>query len=373
MGRSFRTFGDVRLDKRGRKSSNGCRRVKRCACASWPATARVSCRLGGLFASPRVTAAKLVAGWSHLPARPVPGGMSWRSRTGPDVIRGSERGEVPDHGTAPPRSRPGREGERIRRAGARNDCDATDQAQTRSARGVHRDHCVHQHAVCVSLTHRAEVATALRRGRELHLTSVPGSRPGQALDRQDMPPGTGRAGQIGPARNQLCRRHSRAGEEPPGLQLTLAVAAQLAQAHRFTRRHPFEDLRPLLSRRTSPNVPNDNSIAAPVGRLPQGSESFSRRVAQAKKSGRFRIRFYMCACPSAKAGTQLLRGDDGRAALSAAWYESLRLRLARRSHSATPPTSNRPWVCAFVTKRDYRRMRSNTAKSPGSYEAKVTG
>ena len=24
-------------------------------------------------------------------------------------------------------------------------------------------------------------------------------------------------------------------------------------------------------------------------------------------------------------------------------------------------------------KRDYRRMRSNTAKSPGSYEAKVTG
>ena len=34
-----------------------------------------------------------------------------------------------------------------------------------------------------------------------HLTSV--------LDRQDVPPGTCRAGQIGPARNQLCCRHRR--------------------------------------------------------------------------------------------------------------------------------------------------------------------
>ena len=155
-----------------------------------------------------------------------------------------------------------------------------------------------------ALTHRAEVATALCRGRELHLTTIPGPSPGRALDRQNMPPSTGRAGQIGPAGNQLCRRHSRAGEEPPGLQLTLAVATQPAQAHRFTRRHPFEDLRPLLSRRTSPNVPSDNSIVAPVGRLPQGSELYSRRVAQAKNSGKFRIRHYMCACPSAKAGTQ---------------------------------------------------------------------
>jgi hypothetical protein len=160
---------------------------------------------------------------------------------------------------------------------------AADQAETRTARGVHRDHCVHQHAVCVSLTHRPEIAAALRRGWELHLTTVPGSSPGQALDREDVSPGTGRAGQIGPARNQLCRRHSRAGEEPPILQLTLAVAAQLAQVHRFTRRHPFEYLCPLLSRRTSPNVPIDNSIAAPVGRLPQGSESHSRRVAQSEK------------------------------------------------------------------------------------------
>ena len=135
---------------------------------------------------------------------------------------------------------------------------AADQAETRPARGVHRDHRVHQHAEGIALSDRAEAAAALCCGRELHLTTV--------LDRQDMPPGTGRAGQIGPARNQLCRRHLRAGEEPPGLQLTLAVAAQPAQAHRFTRRHPFEDLRPLLSRRTSPNVPSDNSIAAPVGR-----------------------------------------------------------------------------------------------------------
>ena len=156
--------------------------------------------------------------------------------------------------------------------------------------------CVHQHAVCISLpTGRGRGGAVLWWGTSPHygarIQSGAGfGSPGHA------------ARQIGPARDQLRHCHLRAGEEPPGLQLTLAVAAQPAQAHRFTRRHPFEDLRPVLSRRTSPNVPSDNSIAAPVGRLPQGSELYSRRVGQAKNTGRFRRRHYMRACPSAKAG-----------------------------------------------------------------------
>ena len=53
MELSLGTFGDVCLDKRGRKSSYGCLRVKRCACASWAATARVSCRPGGSLCQPQ--------------------------------------------------------------------------------------------------------------------------------------------------------------------------------------------------------------------------------------------------------------------------------------------------------------------------------
>jgi len=43
-------------------------------------------------------------------------------------------------------------------------------------------------------------------------------------------------------------------------------------------------------------------MAAPVRRLPQGSESYSGRVGQAENSETFRLQHYMCACPSAKAG-----------------------------------------------------------------------
>ena len=125
--------------------------------------------------------------------------------------------------------------------------------------GDHRHHrgaiIVHQHAVGIALPDRAEAATTLRRGRELHLAPV--------LDRQDVPPGARHAGPIGPARNQPCRRHFRAGKEPPSLQLSPAIATQSAQAHRFARHHTFEDCAPLLSRRRSPNDPSDNSMAAP--------------------------------------------------------------------------------------------------------------
>jgi hypothetical protein len=40
---------------------------------------------------------------------------------------------------------------------------------------------MHQHAVSIPLPDRAEAATTLRRGRELHFAPIPGSSPGQAL------------------------------------------------------------------------------------------------------------------------------------------------------------------------------------------------
>jgi hypothetical protein len=46
-------------------------------------------------------------------------------------------------------------------------------------------------------------------------------------------------------------------------------------------------------------------MAAPVGRLPQVRESYSRRVGQTKNAAvvqTFRRPHYMCACPSAFAG-----------------------------------------------------------------------
>ena len=42
---------------------------------------------------------------------------------------------------------------------------------------------MHQHAVGIALLHRTKSAAEPRRGRELHLAAVPGSRPGQRAGR----------------------------------------------------------------------------------------------------------------------------------------------------------------------------------------------
>src|SRR3984957_15737096 len=177
---------------------------------------------------------------------------------------------------------------------------ATHQAQTRPAGGVHRNHGVYQHAVCIALLHRAKAAATPGGGREFHLATV--------LDRQNVPPSACLPGSVSPALNQLRGRHLRIGKEPPGLQFTAAVAAQPAQAYRFAQHHLFEDRSPPLSRRRSPNDPRDISMAAPVLCQPRDTESYSGRVAQGQNAATgenvrtFHIRHYMCACPSAKAG-----------------------------------------------------------------------
>ena len=102
---------------------------------------------------------------------------------------------------------------------------------------------------------RAEAAAALCGGRELHLADV--------INGQDVPSGTGRAGRFTPGGDDLLLRYLRAAKEPAHPKFALTVAAQPFEAHRLARNHPFEDRAPLLSRRTSPNVPSDQSMAAP--------------------------------------------------------------------------------------------------------------
>ena len=85
-----------------------------------------------------------------------------------------------------------------------------------------------------------------------------------------------------------------------------------AQAHRFARHHLFEDRVPLLSRRTSPNDPSENSMVAPVDRLPQASESHPSRVGQMGNAKTLQS----CACPSAFAGVEVFQCPCGAASTS---------------------------------------------------------
>jgi hypothetical protein len=163
---------------------------------------------------------------------------------------------------------------------------------------------MYQHAVCIALPDRAQAAATLRRGRELHLARI--------LYRQNVPSRAGRVGSVSPARNQLCDRHFGVGNEPTSPQLAAAAAAQTTQAQRLAHDHLFEDGAPLLSRRTSPNDPSDNSMAAPVGRLPQDSESYRRRVGQAVNAKTLRIKHYLCACPSAEEGIDWQGAEETR-------------------------------------------------------------
>src|SRR5271157_1303496 len=120
-----------------------------------------------------------------------------------------------------------------------------------------------------------------------------------------MPPGAGGTGPIRPAFDDLRCGHLLAGKQPPGSLFARTVSAQPAQTNRLAHNHLFEDRAPLLSRRRSPNVPSDISMAAPVGRLPQVRESYSRRVGQTKNAAvvqTFHIRHYLRAYPRAKAG-----------------------------------------------------------------------
>src|SRR5258706_3488869 len=137
-------------------------------------------------------------------------------------------------------------------AAARPDRPAC-QPQPGAAACVDGDHRVHEHAVHVAFLDLAKPAALPRLGRELHLRRI--------LDGQDVPARHRTHGAIGPACDQLIRRHLRVRQEAAELLLALAAAAQPPHADRLARNHVREERCPPLSRRRSPNRPNDNSIA----------------------------------------------------------------------------------------------------------------
>ena len=123
--------------------------------------------------------------------------------------------------------------------------------------GIDRDHRMHQQAVGVAFLHRAEAAAALRRGRELHLAGVIDRQARAARRRRRRSASLQEAMIFAVVTFSLAKNR-------PAPQLTVAVAAQPFEANRFARDHLFEDRAPLYRRRRSPNVPSDQSMAAPV-------------------------------------------------------------------------------------------------------------
>ncbi len=192
---------------------------------------------------------------------------------------------------------------------------------------------------------------------------------GPAIDRQHMPPGAGGTGPIRPAFDDLRCGHLFAGKEPPGSLFACTVAGQPAQTHRLAQDHLFDDRAPPLSRRRSPNVPSDISMAAPVTRLTRVRESYSRRVGQTKNAAAletFRTRHQMCACPRAEAGGPTggsTRSTISAVAASAIWKSPTGMAgnhccaahlLSAKWRSATAVMPRRA-NCARVSRRSARK------------------
>ncbi len=113
---------------------------------------------------------------------------------------------------------------------------AADQPQAGMAVSVDGDHRMRHDPVRVAFLHRPQTAATLGGRGEFHLRGI--------LDRQQVPPGDRRAGQIAPSLDDLRGGYFRIGEEPARLQFATTVTTQPAQADRLARDHPFEDRSP---------------------------------------------------------------------------------------------------------------------------------
>ena len=144
------------------------------------------------------------------------------------------------------------------------------------------------------------MARAFGRGAEIDLAGV--------LDGQHMPAYGGRADLITPSVDHPFNGHPRVIEKSPKPDLLSPLpVCQMAQAHGRMRSHALEKHRPLLSRRQSPNRPNDmsssNIVTLRVG------QSVSHRITRQRSKGIPKVHpeslchTTMCACPSAEAGT----------------------------------------------------------------------
>ena len=167
--------------------------------------------------------------------------------------------------------------------------------------GVYRQHRVQQHPVDVALGGLSEPAPALGRRCEVDLTGV--------LDRQHMAAFCRGNRALAPAFDDALCRHLGIAEKPVEPHLPGAVTLRKpAQTDIFARDHAFDKRRPPLSRRRSPNRPNDQSICDSIPTpLPKpkcrNRNHTDSRFWNPPQSTQFNLPHQMCACPSANAGT----------------------------------------------------------------------
>src|ERR1700729_315569 len=119
--------------------------------------------------------------------------------------------------------------------------------------GIESQHGVQQHAPAVSLADLAKSAPAFRRGAKIALAGI--------LDCQHVPARGCRRSLIAPAFDQAIDRHLGICQKPSKTNLLRPPPPrQSPQADARTHHHASEQRRPLLSRRRSPNRPNDKLL-----------------------------------------------------------------------------------------------------------------
>ena len=173
------------------------------------------------------------------------------------------------------------------------------QAEAAAAVRVNRHHGMQQQAPPAALGF-TQSAPASRYGVEIDLAGV--------LDRQHMPASRRHGGLITPPLDQPINGHARICEKSPkpNLQRPLPIP-QLTHANYRARNHALEKHRPLLSRRRSPNRPND-TFSSNIATL-RVDQSVNDRITWQGSEGIPKVhpeslcRTKMCACPSASAGT----------------------------------------------------------------------
>jgi hypothetical protein len=175
---------------------------------------------------------------------------------------------------------------------------AAQQTETAAIFSVHGQHRVQQHPAAVALADLAEPAPAVGGGRKVDLAG--------ALDRQDMAAGGGRDSALAPAFDHPGEGHLGIAEEPIEPHLLGALAVRKPpQADVRARDHAFEQRRPPLSRRRSPNRPNDQSFFVSM-RHPRQPRSVAIQITRIPDSGIPRRRTEsirrtkMCVCLSAR-------------------------------------------------------------------------
>ena len=178
---------------------------------------------------------------------------------------------------------------------------AADQAKTGMTVGIDRQHRVHHQPVDIALFHRAEAATPRRRGRKPDMAGI--------LDRQHMTPGAGRRGALRPTGNDLLRRHLWVGEKPAGPQLRAPTLTQPTQAERLAHHHSFEQFAPFYRDEHPRRSPETMSSSTPC-LFRSNTANCNRSASRNNKSitRTLQSRYYLCACPSAKAGMTGLAG-----------------------------------------------------------------